>query len=616
MCGIVALVDPAASSESTASLGRQMLQVTHHRGPDYTGTWQEGPVFLGHNRLSIIDVTSASHQPMTRQHVTITYNGEVYNYIELREELERDGAVFSTTGDTEVILEAYLRWGDDCVQHFIGMWAFAIWDQRRQRLFCSRDRFGIKPFHYAYRNGRLHISSEIKALKTSPIVGSDVNRNQVARGLYLGWMQHWEETYFADILALPASHCMSWEDGKPLRIWQYATLDTHTESPLPFAEHAEQFRSLFTNSVQLTARRDVPMGICLSGGLDSTSIAATLASTTNEAKIKTFTAYYSGAGNVDERPYINHLLAAYPQIEAHYISPTDADVAVALERIVGMMDAPMPSSSYISQYFVMQLAAQHGVTVVLDGQGADEMLGGYMHSAYRVIADHLRTTGIGAAYNEWRAHSTRQNYGWGRTVDVLAKSVLTAVRDEPQLYRLEMTRTAPWVLDQPAGQVPLHLEMPSGSRFNAFLYNLMRVTLLPTLLHTEDLNSMAFSIESRVPFLDHRLVQASLSMPTAHRFHRGESKRVLRAAMRGVVPDAILDRRDKTGFITPGHVAWLRGALAHVLEGDWHELRDYANVAAVHKVVLAYQRGDNRHALFVWRLAMLRLFLRAHASRS
>lgn len=614
MCGIVALVDPVASSESTAALGRSMLQSTQHRGPDYTGVWQEGPVFLGHNRLSIIDVTSASHQPMTRHHATITYNGEVYNYIELREELERDGAVFTTTGDTEVILEAYLRWGDDCVQHFIGMWAFAIWDHRQQRLFCSRDRFGIKPFHYALRNGRLHVSSEIKALKRSPLVGADLNRSQIARGLYLGWMQHWEETYVADVSALPASHCLAWQADTPVRIWQYASLDTHTESPLSFEEHSQQFRSLFTNSVQLTARRDVPMGICLSGGLDSTSIAATLASSTNESTIKTFTAYYSGAGNVDERPYINHLLEAYPQIEAHYISPTDADVAQALERIVWMMDAPMPSSSYISQYFVMQLAAQHGVTVVLDGQGADEMLGGYMHSAYRVIADHARSFQLGDAYREWQAHSLRQNYGLGRRLDVLAKSALTALRDEPQLYQLEMSRSAPWVLHQPASHVPLHLEIPSGSRFNAFLSNLMRVTLLPTLLHTEDLNSMAFSIESRVPFLDHRLVQASLSMPTEHRFHRGESKRVLRSAMRGVVPDAILDRRDKTGFITPGHIAWLRGALAHVLEGDWHELRDYANLDAVHKVVAAYQRGDNRHALFVWRLAMLRLFLRSHAS--
>lgn len=614
MCGIVALVDPAASSESTANLGRQMLQRTHHRGPDYTGTWQDGPVFLGHNRLSIIDVTSASHQPMTRQRATITYNGEVYNYIELREELERDGAVFTTTGDTEVILEAYLRWGDDCVQHFIGMWAFAIWDHDRQRLFCSRDRFGIKPFHYAHHNGRLHISSEIKALKTSPLVGTDLNTNQIARGLYLGWMHHWDETYIADIHALPASHCLAWEHGKPMRVWQYADLNTHTESPLSFSDHVEQFRSLFTDSVRLTARRDVPMGVCLSGGLDSTSIAGTLAASTNEATIKTFTAYYEGTGNVDERPYINHLLSAYPQIQAHYVSPTDADVAAALDRIVWMMDAPMPSSSYISQYFVMNLAAQHGVTVVLDGQGADEMLGGYMHSAYRVIADLARQGRGVAAYQEWQAHTLRQNYGIGRRLDVLAKSLLTAARDEPQLYRLELERTAPWVLHEPPGVVPLHLEMPSGSRFNAFLYNLMRVTLLPTLLHTEDLNSMAFSIESRVPFLDHRLVQASLAMPTEHRFHRGESKRVLRAAMRGVVPDAILDRRDKTGFITPGHLSWLRGALAHVLQGDWKELADYAHLPAVQKVVSQYQQGNNRHALFVWRLAMLRLFLRSHAS--
>ncbi len=608
MCGIIGIIDQRLSGSELSELGQRMLRTTSHRGPDNTGTFLEPPVFLGHNRLSIIDLSAASDQPMRRGSLSITYNGEVYNYLELRQELERDGHTFSTSGDTEVILAAYQQWGADCVQHFIGMWAFAIWDASEQRLFCSRDRFGIKPFHYIARDGRLHLSSEIKALKGSPLFTGAINQDQVARGLYLGWMHHWDETYFADITALPASHNLEWHNGA-VRVWAYADIDTQTTSPLPFADHVERFRELFIDSVRLTSRRDVPMGVCLSGGLDSTSIAGTLASATSEHTVKTFTAYYTGTGDVDERPYIDHLLKAYPQIEAHYISPTDADVKGALERIVWMMDAPLPSSSYISQYFVMQLAADSGVKVVLDGQGSDEIMGGYMHSLYRVIADLIRSGNVGEALGEWRAHTDRQRFGLGKSANVLAKSVLTVMRDEPSLYALEFARTAPWVLAQRPAETPLRVEMPSGSRLNAFLYDLIRVTLLPTLLHTEDLNSMAFSIESRVPFLDHRLVQACFAMPNEHKVHRGETKRVLRAAMRGIVPDAILDRKDKTGFITPGHIKWLRGDLAYLLEGDWRELDGIVELPRLMAVLDEYRRGNNRHALFVWRLAMLRQFL-------
>lgn len=612
MCGILAIADQRMSGSELTELGMRMLGITAHRGPDHTGSWCTPPIFLGHNRLSIIDLSAASHQPMSAFEGTISYNGEVYNYLELRTELERDGFTFTTSGDTEVILAAYRRWGVDCVQHFIGMWAIAIWDDSKQQLFCSRDRFGIKPFHYIQRDGRLHISSEIKALKASPLFRGGINEAQVARGLYLGWMHHWDETYFSDIKALPAAHNLTWTNGE-IRIWSYADIDTHTTSPLTFDEHAEQFRELFIDSIRLTSRRDVPMGVCLSGGLDSTSIASVLASSTDEHEVKTFTAYYTGSGDVDERPYIDHVLKRYPQIQASYISPTDADVAQALDRIVWMMDAPMPSSSYISQYFVMQLAAQNGVKVVLDGQGSDEIMGGYMHSLYRVIADDLRRGNVGEALAEWNAHSARQRYGFGKKWNVLAKSVLTTMRDEPSLYQLEFERTSPWVLRTPSAATPLRVEMPTGSRLNAFLYNLMRVTLLPTLLHTEDLNSMAFSIESRVPFLDHRLVQLCFSMPNDHKVHRGETKRVLRKAMRGIVPDDVLDRKDKTGFITPGHIKWLRGELKFLLDGSWTELDGLADPSAIKKVLDRYHHGDNTHALFVWRLAMLRQFVRAQA---
>lgn len=589
-----------------------MLERMAHRGPDHRGTWVTLPVFLGHNRLSILDLSSASHQPMSLRGATITYNGEVYNYVELRDELRHHGHTFTTTGDTEVILAAWLQWGPACVERFIGMWAFAIWDETKRELFCSRDRFGIKPFHYIERDGRLAVASEIKGLRPTPLFRGGVNEDQIARGLYLGWMQHHDETYFRDVRILPAGHNLRWHDGRTT-VWQYADIDTHTVSPAPFEEHVRQFRDLFTDAIRITSRRDVPMGVCLSGGLDSTSIASVLASSGQEHDVLTFTAYYDAPGQVDERPYIDHVLRRYPSIRPQYISPTDTDVATAIDQIVWMMDAPMPSSSYVTHYFVMQLAASAGVKVVLDGQGSDEMLGGYMHSMYRVLADMMRNLRGGAVVRELSAHAGRQGYSLQKRVDILAKSVLAAVRDEPAVYRLELARSAPWVMAATPAGIPTTLAMPSGSRFNAFLYNLIHTTLLPTLLHTEDINAMAFSIESRVPFLDHRLVQACFAMPTEHRVHRGETKRVLRAAMRGIVPDPVLDRRDKTGFTTPGHVTWLRGALSHLLEGSWKELDGLVRPEPLQSVLDGYRRGDNRHALFVWRLAMLRAFMRIHA---
>lgn len=609
MCGIIGLVDPQQSQHDATQIGLAMLDVTSHRGPDHRGIWCTPPVVLGHNRLSIIDLSSASNQPMTYGDLTITYNGEVYNYIELRQELESDGFVFTTSGDTEVILAAYRRWGHACVERFIGMWSFAIWDDVSKELFCSRDRFGIKPFHYIERDGRLYFASEIKGLKGTPLFRGGLNEAQVARGLYLGWMHHHEETYFNDIKALPASHNLIWQNGR-VRIVKYADVDTYTTAGGSFEEHAAGFRDLFTDSVRLTARRDVPMGVCLSGGLDSTSIVSTLASSTDEHRIKTFTAYYTNKGEVDERPYIDHVLKAYPQIEAHYISPGADDIAAAIDRITWIMDAPMPSSSYVSQYFVMQLASQQGVKVVLDGQGSDEIMGGYMHSMYRIIADHLRGGHIGEALADLNAHGSRQGYSAGKRIDILGKSVLSAVRDEPSMYALEFRKVYPWILRQSANDVPLRLELPAGSKLNGFLYNLLRVTLLPTLLHTEDVNAMAFSIESRVPFLDHRLVQYCFSLPNDHKVHRGETKRVLRAGMRGIVPDAVLDRKDKTGFTTPGHITWLRGPLAYLLDGKWEELDDIVDHKALMQIIDQYRRGENRHALFVWRLAMLRAFLR------
>jgi asparagine synthase (glutamine-hydrolysing) len=606
MCGFAAVVDTAMPSEEARSLVHTMLATMAHRGPDATAVLQKNHCTLGHNRLSIIDVSEASNQPFEAFNIIVVFNGEIYNYIELRSELEGKGLRFRTTGDTEVLCAAFRVWGMQCVEKFVGMWAFVAIDSETGDVFCSRDRFGIKPFVYAKQGNRIHMASEIKAMRRSPLVGSGINGNQVIRGLYLGFMQHWDETYFNDVHILPAGHNML-VTATNIRIWQYAQVPTSIIEQ-PFEQDVSEFRSLFLDALRITSRRDVPMGVCLSGGLDSTSIVCALEHSGTEHATKTFTAFYTGKNQVDERPYIQHVLHAYPDVLNATIEPTDSDVAEHFHDIVAMMDAPMPSSSYISQYFVMKLAASQGVKVVLDGQGSDEILGGYMHSMYRSIADCVQRGNVGAALQEWHSHGNRQGYGCTKRMSVFAKSLLTLFKTEEQLYMLEQLRGSPWITN--ASGAPLRAAQPMANKLTTFLKYLVDISLLPTLLHTEDINSMAHSIESRVPFLDHRLVHRAFQMPNRSKTARGETKRVLRAAMRGIVPDAVLDRKDKTGFITPGHIAWLRGELRGYTEGRWSEVEEFIPGSNLKPILDEYHNGNNNHALFVWRLTMLRVFLR------
>ncbi len=609
MCGIAGLLDTTLSPEQARHTLDAMLEACAHRGPDYRGTWLNNPVCLGHNRLSIIDLSDAANQPMHYLGLTISYNGEVYNYIELREELEKLGYVFTTHGDTEVILAAYHKWGRDCVNRFIGMWGFAIWDSRTQELFCSRDRFGIKPFHYIFRDGRFYFASEMKALKASPLYTNNYNLMQMARGLNLGWTHYMDETYYEVIKALPAAHNLVVKNGQ-ISIERYWDIDFSKKFNGSFEEKKAAFKDVFFDSIRMTERRDVTLGVCLSGGLDSSAIASALSVYSGGKELKTFTSFYVGKDEVDERPFIQEVLKQYPNIIPHYISPTEQDVEEHFDRILFHMDIPMPSSSYISQYFVMKLAAENGIKVVLDGQGSDEIMGGYMHSFYRLLADNLRSGNLSAALRTLRIHRQRQGYGANKSVDIFAKSVLAAMFSEQQLYTKEFRYNYPWIFPGLQGWEPFGLSETGGTRLKQFLYQLIYVTLLPTLLHTEDINSMAFSIESRVPFLDHRLVELCFSLDNDDLIHDAETKYIMRKALRGVLPDAIADRKDKVGFITRGDRTWLRGRLRHLLEGEFRELDEVIDVKKVKEIVAAFDGGDNSNSLFLWRLAMLRGWVR------
>lgn len=606
MCGIAGFFDGTLTSDAQTQLVDAMLCSIAHRGPDSRGVWIEGPVVLGHNRLSIIDLSDDGKQPMCYFDAVIAYNGEIYNYIEVREELIRKGYRFQTKSDTEVILAAWREYGVDCVDHFIGMWAFALWDLRTSELFCSRDRFGIKPFYFICRSKKFYFGSEYKPLKLSPLFHNDVNWGHVMIGLQLGWNHFPDSNYFSVIETLKPAHNLLFKQGKFIT-WQYWDLNPDTPLLQSGKSSMDRFRSLFLDSVRLQMRSDVEVGGCLSGGLDSSSISAAVASMFPDAKYKTFTSYYDGVGDVDERPWVRSLLDRYPSLSPSYIKPTEDQIAQEFDRIIFHADVPIAGSSPISQYFVMKLARQEGVKVLLDGQGSDEFLGGYMHSFYRSFADLIRGFSGFRFVSQLNAHADLQSMSIKQKLKVSLISALSSLFNDRRLFELEYKRHLPFLGYSSA--IPFRLKVVTSNRFRAFTHMQLFKTSLPTLLQYEDRNSMAFGIEARVPFLDHRLVELAWQMPSADIQSNGVTKKVLRDGLEGILPESIRMRYDKKGFVTPGETKWLRGGLRFLLDDsmDQHLPLNHSKIRAIFQ---EFRAGSEKNAVLVWRLAVLNYWIK------
>ncbi|MCW5907062.1 MAG: asparagine synthase (glutamine-hydrolyzing) [Chitinophagales bacterium] len=598
MCGIAGLIVNHLSTDAKLELTHKMLRTITHRGPEASNAVSEGYYALGHNRLKIIDLSDEANQPFKYKDVTIVFNGEVYNYIELRAELEKKGYIFRTQSDTEVVCAAYKHWGDDCVKRFVGMWAFALWDNYKRRLFCSRDRFGIKPFYYIRKGWDIYFASEYKALKETPLYNAQLNKEQVNRGLQMVWAVHHEETFFKNIKSLPPAHNLVWENSR-ISINNYwdVNFDAKPEK-LTWNEKKEKFYSLFEESIKLHSRSDVQNGTCLSGGLDSSSIASVYSKLLNGTPIKSFTVYYED--DVDERPFVEAVVEKYGNIQPHYFTPSNEQLAESFHRMAYHADVPVLGSSFISQYFLMQLAKSQGVTVVIDGQGSDEYLGGYLHSFYRVIGQLFSRGRFMAGLQMLNALSQRENFSSQKRNDFLLKSMVSMFTNEASIYHLELSR-----FDQfrKYEREDLQFATKTYDKFNNFLYHILMTSTLPTLLHFEDRNSMAFSLESRVPFLDHRLVEFAFTLTREDRIsNKAETKYILRESLKNVLPEKVYARQDKKGFVTPGEVKWLNGPLKFLLDIDYERF-NWLKQDKLRATVDAYKAGDVSKAAFVWRIA-------------
>ena len=606
MCGIAGFINNSLRKDDKEELNYKMLKAIIHRGPENSSVWCESIVSLGQNRLKIIDLSDEANQPFDYMDLVIIFNGEIYNYIEVREELLKLGYKFRTKGDTEVIGAAYKEWGETCVTRFIGMWSLAIWDTTQRKLFCSRDRFGIKPFYYITKGNDLYFASEYKALKQLPDFDYTLNEEQIQRGIAMSWAVYKDETYYQSVKNLQPAHNLVYQNGQ-ITISKYWDIDfSQPKSALSWNDKKDQFYSLFTESIKLHSRSDVQNGTCLSGGLDSSAIASVYSSLFPDLPIKSFSIYYEGKNDVDERPFVREVVNKYSNIEPYYFTPSDQDIADSFHNVAYHADVPLLGSSYLSQYFLMKLAKSKGVTVVLDGQGSDEYLGGYLHSFYRLLAQDVSEMHIGDALKTYSAHLSREHYGFNKSLGIAVKSLVSLFSDENKIYNLELSRKNNFF----NSKTSISFENKTNDRVDNFLYHLLFNSTLQTLLHFEDRNSMAFSLESRVPFLNHKLVEFAFTLNNSDKINnKAETKYILRESLQKALPKAVYERKDKKGFVTPGEVKWLNGPLKFLLDIDYTKL-SFMNTSSVKSEIDKYKNGDTSNATFVWRVACLHYWIK------
>ena len=603
MCGIAGYISLGPGDADEAAL-RAMTRAVKHRGPDDEGVLVQGRVGFGHRRLAIVDLSADGHQPMRERggSLVIVFNGEIYNYVELREQLMALGHSFATATDTEVILHAYRAWGDECVERFNGMWAFAIHDPERNRVFMSRDRFGVKPFYYATIPGAMVFGSEIRQLlPLLPTVRA--NRKVVSEFLYADICEPWDETFFDGVSKLPGGHSMVLDlSANRFETSRYYSIPERPEfSHLNIDAACAAYRGCLESAVALRLRADVRVGTCLSGGLDSSSIATLAADPYREKRGEGFrgiTAESEQESN-DESALAREV-AANAGIDWIGVKPSYRDFATSIEEVARAQEEPFSSPSVCMQHFVMRTARQHSIPVLLDGQGGDETLLGYRHYFAGIMRSVLRRRGLMAMLRELR--ECRRNRSQMSSRAILTHLVFYS---SCWLQQLLMRHRSRYLRERP-------VITPQQREFSGVLSDLAKLqrleierTNLPALLRFEDKNSMWHAIETRLPFLDYRSVECALSLPVESKFRAGWTKYVLRRAMDSCLPASITWRIRKIGFEAPSGI-WLR----EHSEQMRHEVLASPFVAAMSKPGMLERSYADLHYSVQWRLYSVALWAR------
>ncbi|MDC3335243.1 asparagine synthase (glutamine-hydrolyzing) [Opitutales bacterium] len=619
MCGIGGIIN--LSDRQVVNLERSLATLNRlqkHRGPDGEGVWfsESEHVGLAHVRLSIIDLETGQQPMLSNSKNAITYNGEIYNFEELKKEIGESN--FSTNSDTEVILKAYERWGVDCVSKFRGMFAFALWDKSKSRFFCARDRFGIKPFYYTIVDGTFYCSSEIKALL--PFV-KEIDTDRDSLNDYLTFQfTLGEKTLFKGIKQLEPGHLLTIEDSQisVKKYWEvYYNLDfSHTEQYF-----IEQTRELMGDSIRLHLRSDVPVGAYVSGGRDS-SIVAALASQIETSEFQAFTGKFSYGEGYDESMYARDLSQQY-SFNLHELDIKSTDFVSSIHKIIYHLDQPVAGPGSFPQYQISQLASEHR-KVVLGGQGGDEIFGGYA----RYLIAYFEQCIKGAI------EGSLNNGNFVVTYESIISNLESLKQYKPMLQQFwskglfesidrryfDLVNRAP-TLNEEVNWDAIGKSSTCDEFTKIFLgdnvghesyFDLMThfdfKTLLPALLQVEDRMSMAHGLESRVPFLDHKLIELAATIPADIKFKNGELKRLLVRTFDSILPNSITQRKDKMGFPVPLN-EWMQGELKDFVCGIFETGRDRGREFFNTNVILENLSKEGKFSRKIWGLLSLEVWM-------
>jgi asparagine synthase (glutamine-hydrolysing) len=583
MCGIAGIISPD-SSKISAERVKKMTDALFHRGPDGDGHWMSGDktVCFGHRRLSIIDLSEAGSQPMHfGDRYTVTFNGEIYNYIELKEMCQKQGYRFRTQTDTEVLMALYDWKKEECLQYFDGMFAFALYDKKENKVFAARDRFGEKPFYYYAQQGEFLFASEMKALWAVG-VPREINKKMLYNYLAFKYIENpvtYDESFFLHIQKLPHSHFIIINTQTlDFSIKRYWDIDTgHIDHSITVDKAKDRFRELFYTSVSRRLRSDVPVGSSLSGGLDSSAVVAVIDDLNKKKSLKqsTFSAIFPGFEK-DESQYI-HALLANLNVDPHFTKPDGDTMLKELGHCFYHQEEPFGSASILAQYEVLKLAKENNVTVLLDGQGADELLAGY-HPFYQFFFKELKSSNPPLFVKELAAY--RKMYGDSSINPLPAKDfkyyarkwsgpVKDHLRKMHGMYR-QMTNpyfNSEFYRNYKNDQF---IFPRTAKTLNEALYNSVNEGMIQ-LLRYADRNSMAHSREVRLPFLYHELTEFLFRLPAHLKIHQGWTKYIQRITFEDKLPPVITWRKDKIGY-EPPQKKWMQNER---VKETIHEIRRY-----------------------------------------
>ncbi|MCJ2054926.1 asparagine synthase (glutamine-hydrolyzing) [Methylobacterium sp. J-070] len=632
MCGISGVIWRAQDRPAARHEVERMNAMQFHRGPDGGGVFTDGNVALGHRRLSILDLSELGKQPMTSAdgRYTITFNGEIYNYRELRGELAAAGYTFRSSTDTEVLLAAYALWGEACVSRLNGMWAFAIYDRDARTVFLSRDRFGIKPLYVVDDAQRFAFASEMKALLAAFPDLRDVNYAMLRYFLPWGSLHDGPETFFNRIESVPPAHNLIVElaSGRR-RSYSYWSVD-----PEAFARKwvgtspVDDLDALLQSAIQLHMRADVPVGTCLSGGLDSSTIVA-LMSERHPEKIRTYSGLYKGR-EYDEEIYVDAVNRHLGCVGEGVRRQPDGDLLDDLATITWHQDTPSAGPGLYTQFNVMERASRD-VKVILDGQGGDELFAGYLPYYQTRINDLFRRGGVRPYLSGywlmaavWKHHGTK----WLNGVDdrfLVSHSRAFLARHRkrfgstPAPQAVEPAFFHPDLAANENGAITRSLGTPYADELSNVLYNHTMTQSIPALLHYEDRNSMAFSVEARVPFLDYRIVEFAMGLDPAYKIRNTWTKWILRKVAAPRLPASVTWRRSKLGYPTPAN-RWIRSGrdaehMRDLLFSRSFLERNVVTREAVEFYWREHQEGRSDRSWLLYRYATMELWFRHFIDR-